>query len=81
MPGLAADAKLVYAGLLSYAWNNRTCYPGHKLLSEDLGLSRHTVMRRIKDLETIGLITVTHRQLEGKTNLYTFRSLTRFLGV
>ena len=81
MPGLSSDAKLVYAGLLSYAWRDRSCYPGHKRLAEDLSLSRHTVMRRIKELESVGLVVVTHRRYEGKTNLYLFRSLNRFLGV
>jgi hypothetical protein len=81
MPGLSADAKLVYAGLLSYAWRDRQCYPGHRRLAEDLGLSRHTIMRRINELESIGLLAVTHRKHEGKTNLYVFKSLNRFLGV
>ena len=36
-PGLSRDAKLLYAVLLSYAWQRGSCFPGYARLQADLG--------------------------------------------
>ena len=35
-PGLSRDAKLLYAILLSYAWQQGSCFPGYARLQADL---------------------------------------------
>jgi len=51
------------------------CYPGIERVSEDCGLSRTTVIRGIKKLDTAGLVNVERRPGVGcgnKTNVYRF---------
>ena len=69
--GLSSDAKLVYMGL-----QRGSCYPGQQRLADDLGLSRHTVMRRVSELERAGLLEIQRRAV-GQTNLYVFKSLSQ----
>ena len=67
--GLSPGAKLAYMGLLSYAWQEGSCFPGQALLAEDLGIGQRTVVRYLKELQAVGLLIVKRRGL-GKTNLY-----------
>jgi biotin operon repressor len=71
LPGLSSDAKLVYMGL-----QRGSCYPGQQRLADDLGLSRHTIMRRVSELERAGLLEIQRRAV-GQTNLYVFKSLSQ----
>jgi DNA-binding MarR family transcriptional regulator len=66
---LSAVAKLVYAKLLSYAWNNNLVFPGQETMAEDIGLSKSTVNRGIQELEEKGWLEIQRRG-QGKTNLY-----------
>lgn len=66
---LSAVAKLVYAKLLSYAWNNNLVFPGQETMAEDIGLSKSTVNRGIQELEDKGWLEIQRRG-QGKTNLY-----------
>ena len=66
---LSIGAKLTYAMMLKYAWNDNHCYPGQKTLAKDLGTSDRSVRSYLKDLEEMGFITITQRGL-GKVNLY-----------
>ena len=69
-PGLSRDAKLLYAVLLSYAWQEGSCFPGYDRLQEDLGCSVNSVTKYMQELERAGLISRRRRGL-GKTTVYT----------
>ena len=69
-PGLSRDAKLLYAVLLSYAWQAGSCFPGYARLQADLGCGINQVTKYLRELEGAGLVTRRRRGL-GKTTLYT----------
>ena len=50
-PGLSRDAKLLYAVLLSYAWQAGSCFPGSDRLQHDLGCGMNQVTRYLQELE------------------------------
>ena len=66
---ISVGAKLAYAMLLKYAWNNDACFPGQLKLAEDMGATDRSVRTYLKELETAELLEITQRGL-GKTNLY-----------
>ena len=66
---LSVGAKLAYAMLLKYAWNNDACFPGQIKLAEDMGAGERSVRDYLKELEASRLLEITQRGL-GKTNLY-----------
>lgn len=68
-PKLSGNAKIVYAMLLSYAWNNNRVYPGQVRMGEDIGTSQPTIHRAIQELEHEGWLEVQRRG-QGKTNVY-----------
>src|SRR5215204_252939 len=69
-PGLSRDAKLLYAVLLSYAWQRGSCFPGYERLQADLQCSVNSVTKWLQELERAGLVT-RRRRGQGKTTLYT----------
>jgi hypothetical protein len=69
-PGLSRDAKLLYAVLLSYAWQQGSCFPGADRLQHDLGCGKNQVTRYLQELEDAGLVS-RRRRGQGKTTLYT----------
>ncbi len=66
---ISVGAKLAYAMLLKYAWNNDACFPGQATLATDMGSGERSVRRYLEELEEAGLLEITQRGL-GKTNLY-----------
>jgi len=66
---ISPGAKLAYSGLLSYAWDKESCFPGQDTLGEDLGVTRQTVNEYIKELRTKGFIRVKRRG-QGRSNIY-----------
>ena len=60
---------MVFAMLLSYAWQNDYCFPGQTRLAEDMGLDERSVRRHLKALEAVELLKISRRGL-GKTNIY-----------
>jgi len=66
---ISVGAKLAYAMLLKYAWNNDACFPGQVKLAEDMGATDRSVRTYLKELETAELLDIQQRGL-GKTNLY-----------
>lgn len=67
---LSFAAKVIYAKLLSYAWNNNRVFPGQDRMAEELGSSQQTVSRAIVELEKSGHLEIRRRG-QGLTNLYT----------
>ena len=53
---LSIGAKMTYAALLSYAWQNDYCFPGQQTLAEDMGSGKRSVVRYIDELEKNGFI-------------------------
>ncbi len=66
---ISAGAKLTYAMLLHYAWQNNYCFPGQERLAQDMGAGKRSVIRFMAELERTGFIAVKRRGL-GRTNLY-----------
>jgi len=67
---LSPGAKLTYAMLLSYAWQDEFCFPGQEKLSEHLGTSLRSTNTYIKELQQVAVLEITRRG-QGKTNWYT----------
>jgi len=67
--GVSVGAKLAYAMLLKYAWDNDACFPGQVKLAEDMGATDRSVRTYLKELEAAQLLEIKQRGL-GKTNLY-----------
>ena len=68
-PHLSVGAKMAYAMLLRYAWQNDFCFPGQERLAGDMGAGKRSVIRFMAELEKAGYIDVKRRGL-GQTNLY-----------
>lgn len=73
---LSVGAKLAYAMLLSYAWQNDHCFPGQDTLAEDMGVSKRSVVSFIKELDRTGYVTVKRQGL-NRPNLYTLHAKVR----
>ena len=69
---LSVGAKLTYAMLLSYAWQNDFCFPGQEKLAVDMGSGKRSVVRYIDELERAGIISIKRQGL-GMSNVYTLR--------
>jgi hypothetical protein len=66
---LSVGAKLTYAMLLKYAWDDNACYPGQVKLADDMGSGERSIRTYLKELEDEKFLEVVQRGL-GKTNLY-----------
>jgi hypothetical protein len=66
---LSPGAKLTYAMLLKYAWQNDFCFPGQERLAKDMGVTDRSVRTYLKELEAKKFVGIKHRGL-GKPNLY-----------
>ena len=69
----------VYMGLLRHAdQRTQTCFPSHKTLADELGMSKDSVMRAIETLKKAKLIGVRHRKSsagDAASNLYFIREV------
>lgn len=70
---LSVGAKLAYAMLLSYAWQNDHCFPGQETLADDMGVSKRSVVSFIKELDKSGHVSVKRQGL-GQVNVYTLHA-------
>jgi hypothetical protein len=77
---LSCKAKLVYAKLLSYAWQTNRCFPNQQTLLKGLGFTRPVLAKALNELKQYGYIEVIRRGLT-KPNLYILKILpdTQFL--
>jgi hypothetical protein len=66
---ISPGAKLAYAMLLSYAWQNDFCFPGQERLAKDMGAGVRSVVRYIQELEKEQFVVVRKRG-QGRPNLY-----------
>ena len=66
---LSFAAKVAYAKLLSYAWNNQRVYPGLETMATQLGCGASTVSEAISELKKSGWVEVIRRG-QGRTNMY-----------
>ena len=66
---LSFGARLTYAVLLSYAWQEESCFPGQDRIARDLGVSRQMVTSYLNELKEHRYIDWERRGL-GKTNIY-----------
>jgi hypothetical protein len=71
---LSRDAKLLYAVLVGYAWQEQRCFPGYQRLCADLNASENAVRTWMHELEDAHLIS-QRRRGQGRTNLYLFHDL------
>jgi hypothetical protein len=66
---ISPGAKLTYAMLLKYAWQNDFCFPGQERLAKDMGVTDRSVRTYLHELETQKFVDIKQRGL-GKPNLY-----------
>ena len=66
---LSPGAKLTFAMLLKYAWQNNYCFPGQERLAKDMGGGVRSIVRHVQELESMGYIHIKRRGL-GKPNIY-----------
>jgi predicted transcriptional regulator len=74
--GLSDKAKVVYALLLDYAWQQGSCFPGQRRLASDLDTTDRTIRSALNELRDYGLIDWKQRGL-NQTNVYYIRRLDR----
>lgn len=73
-PDLSDGAKVLYMVLSKYANQSGECWPSRARLASDVGKSRDTVDRYIRELQAVGALVVhTRHRDDGSnyTNLYT----------
>src|ERR1700687_1579695 len=58
---LSPGAKLAYAMLLKYAWQNDYCFPGQERLATDMGVTDRSVRTYLQELEREKFITIKQR--------------------
>src|SRR5438477_11514293 len=66
---LSFGAKLTYAVLLSYAWQEESCFPGQERMAKDLSTSERSIRRFLIELKERGFIDWKQQGL-NKPNIY-----------
>ena len=66
---LSFGARLTYTMLLSYAWQEGSCFPGQEKIAQDLGVSRQRISEFLQELRRAHYIDWKRRGL-GRTNVY-----------
>jgi DNA-binding transcriptional ArsR family regulator len=66
---LGASDKIVFFGVLSFAWQDDAAWPSIEMLSARVGLSRATVLRSLSELKRFALLKVRRRG-QGLVNFY-----------
>ena len=67
--GLSVGARLAYAVLLMYAWQNDSCFAGQEKMASDIGIRQRQLRNYLRDLEDHGYIRIKRQGL-NKPNLY-----------
>ncbi|MBR3299956.1 MAG: helix-turn-helix domain-containing protein [Clostridia bacterium] len=63
---ISASAKAIYAYLCSFSGAGESCFPGKDRMSADLGISKDTLTKYIKQLVSAGYISVEQKKIGGK---------------
>lgn len=71
---LSMGAKLTYATLVDYAWEEGSCYPGQERMAEEMGCSERAVRRYLHELQEQELVKVSRRGA-NLNNVYTLLPL------
>jgi hypothetical protein len=71
---LSRDAKLLYAILLGYAWQEQRCFPGYQRLCNDMDASENMVRKCMRELGAAHLLS-QQRRGQGRTNIYILHDL------
>ena len=66
---LSVGARLSYAVLLMYAWQEGSCFPGQQRMAKDLGLSPRHLRRFLTELREQGYVS-WRKTMPGGTNTY-----------
>ena len=66
---LSFGARIAYAVLLSYAWQQDSCFPGQERMANDMGTTSRMLRNYLSELQEAGYITWERRGL-NKTNMY-----------
>ena len=66
---VSPGAKLAYALLLRYAWQNDYCYPSQQRLAADMGVTPRSLITYLQELQKVDWIKVERRG-QGKSNVY-----------
>lgn len=72
---LSAGARLSYAVLLMYAWQEGSCFPGQARMAKDLGVSERHLRRFLTELRAAGYVS-WQKLLAGGTNTYILHDVT-----
>src|SRR6476659_9235586 len=54
---LSFGARLAYAVLLSYAWQQESCFPGQTRMAQDLGTTDRSIRTFLNELKERGYVT------------------------
>jgi biotin operon repressor len=55
---LSIGARVTYAFLLKYAWQNDSCFAGQETMASEMGISRAQVQRYLYELRDVGYIKI-----------------------
>lgn len=66
---LSAGARLAYAVLLMYAWQQQACFPGQQKMAADIGVGERQLRNYLKELEENNYIKIKRQGL-NRPNLY-----------
>jgi len=66
---LSMGARLAYAVLLMYAWQEGSCFPGQERMAADLGVSPRNLRRYLTELRDLKYIS-WRKVMPGGTNTY-----------
>ncbi len=66
---LSVGARLAYAVLLMYAWQEGSCFPGQERMAHDTGVSPRHLRRYLVELRDTGYVS-WRKVMPGGTNTY-----------
>jgi hypothetical protein len=66
---LSMPARLTWALLAQYAWEDESAFPGQARLAEELGVTDRSLRDYLRELEAAGLLETVQRGM-GRTNEY-----------
>src|SRR5712671_2338850 len=69
---ISPGAKLTYAMLLKYAWQDDYCFPGQERLAKDMGVTDRSVRTYLQELEAQKFINIK-QQGQGRPNFYVLK--------